>query len=58
MAKGQQGVTYAADKRVERDGVLIAYAGEVMTRDEAERRGLIKDAPAQASKPGTGGDES
>lgn len=45
--------TYTCEKRVERDGVLIAFAGEVMTIEEAEQRGLIGDdagKPARKSK--------
>lgn len=32
---------YTVPKRVERDGFLVAYKGEVMSDDEARRRGLI-----------------
>lgn len=40
---------YTSPERVERDGKLIAFAGEVMTADEAVARGLVEDdAPAPA----------
>lgn len=32
---------YTAEERVVRDGVLIAFEGEVMTNEEAEERGLV-----------------
>lgn len=32
---------YTSRKRVERDGWLIAFEGEVMSMDEAARRGLL-----------------
>lgn len=42
MASGM----YVSPERVERDGWLVAYAGESMMREEAARRGLIpKGAP-------------
>lgn len=34
--------TYTSPKRVERDGRLVAFEGEVMTMDEAVQRGLVK----------------
>lgn len=37
---------YTSEKRVERDGRLIAYEGEVMSDAEAEARGLL-DKPDQ-----------
>lgn len=37
---------YTAAERVVRNGVLIAYEGEVMTGEEAEERGLIEAAEA------------
>lgn len=49
MANG----TYTCPERVERDGRLVAFAGEVMTMDEAERRGLAsegRDAPDEKQK--------
>lgn len=36
--------TYTSPKRVERDGRLVAFEGEVMTMDEAVQRGLVKAA--------------
>ena len=48
MANG----TYTCPKRVERNGRLVAFAGEVMTMDEAERRGLAAvEAPEKQKKP-------
>lgn len=41
MAEG----TYTCPKRVERDGYLVAFEGEVMTMDEAARRGLVGAEP-------------
>lgn len=45
--------TYTCTERVVRGGVLVAFAGEVMTMAEAERRGLLAPAPApeQATEP-------
>lgn len=37
-------------KRTERDGILIAYEGEAMSEQEAVRRGLLKDEPAEPKK--------
>lgn len=36
--------TYTSPKRVVRDGHLIAFEGEVMSTDEAVRRGLAVEA--------------
>ena len=36
--------TYTSPKRVVRDGHLIAFEGEVMSADEAVRRGLAIEA--------------
>lgn len=50
MANG----TYTCPKRVERNGRLVAFVGEVMTMDEAERRGLVaedKEGPEKQKKP-------
>lgn len=50
MANG----TYTCPKRVERNGRLVAFVGEVMTMDEAERRGLVvehQDGPEKQKKP-------
>lgn len=33
---------YTSPERVERDGFLVAYEGERMTMDEAEKRGLLE----------------
>jgi len=33
---------YTSKERVERDGRLVAYAGEVMSIDEAKRRGIYE----------------
>lgn len=37
---------FTAKERVERNGFLIAYAGETMTDSEAARRGLIDGCAA------------
>ena len=37
--------TYTSPKRVVRDGHLVAFEGEVMSADEAVRRGLAVKAP-------------
>jgi len=43
---------YVSPSRVIRHGVLIAYAGEVMTEAEAHRRGLdTNDAPVAPEPP-------
>ena len=36
---------FISDKRVIRDGYLVAFAGEEMTEEEAKARGLIDDKP-------------
>jgi len=36
---------YTSKERVERDGRLVAYAGEVMSIDEAQRRGIYEPEP-------------
>lgn len=41
---------YISEERIERDGYLIAYAGEVMSEDEARKRGLI-DVPIAEPTP-------
>lgn len=46
--------TYTSPERVERDGRLVAFAGEVMTMDEAVARGLVAEkasAPRKGRKP-------
>lgn len=43
-------IMYVSDKRVVRDGKLIAFAGEQMSRDEAKRRGLIKTSKVEIEK--------
>jgi len=47
MAEG----TYICQKRVERDGYLVAFEGEVMSMDEAVKRGLVPDKPEEPKKP-------
>lgn len=44
MANG----TYTCPERVERGGYLVAFEGEVMTMDEAVKRGLV--APEEPTK--------
>lgn len=46
---------YVAEKRVERDGVLICFQGERMTMAEARRRGLLghDEAEPEVPEPGT-----
>lgn len=42
---------YTAPERVERDGVLVCFAGERMTYDEAAKRGLhVPAAPPAAPR--------
>ena len=41
MAEG----TYTCTERVERDGYLVAFEGEVMSMDEAVKRGLVSNVP-------------
>lgn len=38
---------YVSQERVTRDGRLVAFKGEVMSMEEAHRRGLINDETAQ-----------
>ena len=41
------GGMYTAPERVVRDGVLVCFAGERMTMEDARRRGLLEEpAPA------------
>ena len=40
---------YVSKERVERDGFLIAYEGEVMSMEDAEDRGLL-EAPKKGTK--------
>lgn len=42
--------TYTSPARVERDGMLVAFEGEVMTMDEAVSRGLVKDEKPKAKR--------
>lgn len=45
---------YTVTERVERNGYLIAYKGEVMTEAEAKRRGIYAEPqpePKRARKP-------
>lgn len=37
--------TYICPERVERDGYLVAFEGEVMSMDEAVKRGLVSHEP-------------
>lgn len=46
--------TYTQPVRVERDGRLVAFAGEVMTMDEAVSRGLVKPEKPAAKRTGRG----
>ena len=43
--------TYTCTERVVRDGVLVAFAGEVMTMAEAARRGLLAPEPEPQQVP-------
>ena len=43
MANG----TFICPERVERGGYLVAFEGEVMTMDEAVKRGLVSDKPEE-----------
>lgn len=45
---------YTSHDRVERDGFLVAYAGEVMSDEEAARRGLlvVRESHADGSDAG------
>jgi len=45
LIRQEDGPMYVSPARVTRKGVLIAYAGEVMTEAEARRRGLETEAP-------------
>lgn len=40
---------YVSKERVERDGFLIAYEGEIMSMEDAEDRGLL-EAPKKGTK--------
>ncbi len=42
---------YTSPRRVERNGVLIAFAGEVMTETEAIARGLLRPEPVEKPRP-------
>lgn len=42
---------YIAEKRVVRDGVLVAFAGEVMAEEEARRRGILAGAAPVPAEP-------
>ncbi len=46
--------TYTSKERVERDGRLVAFEGEVMTMDEAVARGLVKPEKPAAKRTGGG----
>lgn len=41
---------YTSKERVIRDGYLIAFEGEVMSDDEAAKRGLLDPEPEQKPK--------
>ena len=41
---------YVSPERVERNGWLIAFAGEAMSREEAARRGLLAEEPQAPKK--------
>ena len=51
LIRQEDGPMYVSPSRITRKGVLIAYAGEVMTEAEARRRGLEIEAPEPAPKP-------
>lgn len=51
VIKQEDGPMYVSPSRITRKGVLIAYAGEVMTEREARRRGLEVEAPEPVSEP-------
>ena len=40
--------TFTSHERVERDGYLVAFEGEVMTIDEAVQRGLVSQKKTEA----------
>lgn len=40
---------FVSKERVERDGFLVAYEGEVMSMEDAEERGLL-EAPKKGTK--------
>ncbi len=45
---------YTSEERVVRDGVLVAFDGEVMTDEEAGRRGLLPgmvESPEPEARP-------
>ena len=42
---------YTSPERVERDGHLVAFAGEAMSEREAKRRGLIDDIEPETEPP-------
>lgn len=43
---------FTCPKRVERDGYLVAFEGEIMSEDDARKRGLLADgAPATHETP-------
>lgn len=49
---------YTCPERVERDGYLIAFEGEVMSEEEARLRGLTKDETAPEAPEGKTSDLS
>lgn len=43
---------FTCPKRVERNGYLVAFEGEIMSEDDARKRGLLADgAPANHETP-------
>lgn len=41
--------TFTSHERVERDGYLVSFEGEVMTIDEAVQRGLVSQKQTRAA---------
>lgn len=41
---------FTAPERVERDGRLICFKGEIMSMDEAKRRGLLEEPKAKQAE--------
>lgn len=52
------GRTFIAPERVSRDGLLVCFAGERMTLEEAVRRGLAEPEPAPEPAPEPGAAEA
>ena len=51
LIRQEDGPMYVSPSRITRKGVLIAYAGEVMTEREARRRGLEVEQPEPEAVP-------